>query len=183
MRTYLNEQKATAMAAYFLQKAGGEMEYIKLIKLLYIADREALKRWGRPLTGDAYYSLPHGPIVSRIKDFITDDPELSGAKVWKDFIETEPQKYSVRLKREVPWNSLADAEVELLEEIFKKYGRLTKWEIVELTHRFSEWKDPGGSALEITYEDILRAVGRADEAEELAKEIEDHNFAKALLEE
>ena len=28
------------------------MKYLKLIKRLYLADREALSRWGRPITTD-----------------------------------------------------------------------------------------------------------------------------------
>jgi uncharacterized phage-associated protein len=47
------------------------MAYIKLIKLLYLADREALLRWGRPITTDRHVSMPKGPVVSQIYDLIT----------------------------------------------------------------------------------------------------------------
>lgn len=43
------------MASLFLEMAGGEMDYRKLMTLLYLADREALLRWGRPITGDDYF--------------------------------------------------------------------------------------------------------------------------------
>ncbi len=36
---------------------GGTMSYMKLIKLLYIVDRQALISWGRPITYDCYMSL------------------------------------------------------------------------------------------------------------------------------
>jgi len=51
------------------------MAYIKLIKLLYLADREALLRWGRPITTDCHVSMPKGPVVSQIYHLITDEPE------------------------------------------------------------------------------------------------------------
>ncbi len=52
-----NERKATQAAAYLLQMRGGTMSYMKLIKLLYLADRAALVRFGRPITTDRYVSM------------------------------------------------------------------------------------------------------------------------------
>ncbi len=43
------EEKTTQLAAYLLSKHNGRMEYIKLIKLLYMIDRAALDKWGEPL--------------------------------------------------------------------------------------------------------------------------------------
>lgn len=41
-----DEMKATQAAALFLELAGGRENYTKLIKLLYLLDREALIRQG-----------------------------------------------------------------------------------------------------------------------------------------
>ena len=49
-----NEKKTTQVAALFIKKHGRPLNYTKLIKLLYLTDREALSRWERPLTGDSY---------------------------------------------------------------------------------------------------------------------------------
>jgi len=179
MRSYFDEKKATEMAAYLLEKSGGKMYYLQLIKLLYIADREALKRWGYPLTGDSYFSLPYGPVPSRIKDLITDDPRVSDSKFWTNYIKTE--NYEVSLVRKAPLGSLSQADIELLDEIFAEYGGLERFELVNMTHEFPEWQDPKGGCIPITYEDILEAVGRGEEAEELAEEIESHNLFLHLL--
>jgi hypothetical protein len=40
-----DEKKATEVAAFLLKMRGGKMSYLKLIKLLYLADRESLSRW------------------------------------------------------------------------------------------------------------------------------------------
>ncbi len=50
------------------------MSYMKLIKLLYLADREALARWGRPITTDTYVAMKHGPVLSYILNLITPTP-------------------------------------------------------------------------------------------------------------
>ena len=43
------------------------MSYMKLIKLLYLADREALARWGRPITTDQYVSTPRATRCASIR--------------------------------------------------------------------------------------------------------------------
>lgn len=178
--TCFAEEKSTAMATYLLQRTPNRrMNYLKLIKLLYIADREALKRWGYALTGDAYFSLPHGPVVSRVKDLITDDPQFSGSRVWTNYIRRSG--YDVEATAEAPLESLSPAEKELLDEIFAVYGSYTSWQLVDLTHSFPEWEDPRGSAVEITYEVILRAVGRGEESKELLEDIEIHTALKRVL--
>ena len=41
-----DESKATEAAVFLLSRSDQTMNYMKLIKLLYLADREALIRWG-----------------------------------------------------------------------------------------------------------------------------------------
>ena len=179
MKSRFDETKSTQMAGCLLQLAGNHMNYMKLIKLMYIADREALKRWGHPLTGDEYYALPHGPIVSRVYDLIADEPDLSSSAYWNTFIATH--NYEVELKQSTPADSLAPADVDLLHDVFRQFGHLNQWQLRDLTHGFPEWRDPSGSRLAIRYLDILRAVGREETAEEEAGEIEDRNFFATLL--
>jgi hypothetical protein len=50
----------------------------------------------------------------------------------------------------------------LLDEIFKAHGRKTRWELVDLTHKLPEWKDPQGGAIPITARDILKAGGKTE---------------------
>jgi len=177
--SFFDEEKSTAMAAFLLQKCPDRrMNYLKLIKLMYIADREALKRWGYPLTGDAYFSLPHGPVVSRIKDLITDDPAFSGAKLWTSCIRRTD--HDVQATADGPRDSLSPVERDLLDEIFTNYGRYTPWQLVDL-NTFPEWRDPRGSSEQITYKDILCAVGRAQESDDLVEDIDVHAALKRAL--
>lgn len=181
MQTGFDERKSTQLAAQFLSLAGGKMEYIRLIKLLYIADREALRRWQYPLTGDTYYSLRHGPIVSSIYDLVTEDPEFSEPTFWGTHIKTS--RYDVLLEREPSTDALAPAEITLVHEIHKKYEDTNTWNLVKMTHEeFPEWEPPGVSRVPITYEAILKAVGvDEDEAKERAAEIEDLNYFRSVL--
>jgi len=57
-------KKTREAISYTLKLMDGKSTCGALTKLLYIADREALKRLGRSITGDSMYALPHGPILS-----------------------------------------------------------------------------------------------------------------------
>jgi uncharacterized phage-associated protein len=154
-----NERKATEAAAFLLKRRSGTMSYLKLIKLLYLADREALLRWGRPISTDRYVSMDHGPALSRVRDLITEQSEEPS--FWMAAI-SEPHDFNVTLKEQIEPEELSDAEIELLEEIFFRYGALGRWELVELTHDLPEWVNPHGSAIEISYSDILRNGGKTE---------------------
>src|SRR6266700_2113944 len=99
MKQMFNETKATQAAAQFLRLRGGGMSFIKLIKLLYLADREALIRWGRPITTDSYVSMDNGPVVNRMYSLIRDEPAPSCVNIWSRFI-SDAENYEVHLLRD-----------------------------------------------------------------------------------
>ena len=137
------------------------MSNMKLIKLLYLADREALLRWGRPISTDRYVSMDRGPVLSRVLNLATDGDDPECPSIWAESISA-PSNYEVQLIREAGNDELSDAEEALLDEIFQRHGKLTRWQLVRLTHQLPEWKDPQGSAIGISYRDILKAGGKSD---------------------
>ena len=173
MRLPFNEAKAAQAAARLLKKRGGKMAYMKLIKLLYLVDREALRRWGRPVTTDRYVSMDHGPVLSSTLDLINHGPEPGMESPWLELISA-PDKYDVRLQTEdPPDDELSRAEEELIDEIFSQFGNKSRWQLVDHLHTLPEWEDPQGGSLQISYEDIFRALGKGDqEIGELKDELE-----------
>ena len=178
MKLLFNEAKATQAAARFLRLRGGTMSYVKLTKLLYLADREALIRWGRPITTDCYVSMDNGPVVSRIYDLIRSEPAPNAIKIWRKFI-SDPENYEVGLLGDPGSGELSPAEQGLIDEVFGQHGRDNRWAVVDHTHSLPEWTHPDGGALPIEYGDILRA-GHKTEAEISA--IEEELESLALVE-
>ena len=156
------EDKTTQAAAKLLQREGGRMNYMKLIKLLYLADRAALVRWGRPITMDWYVSMPHGPVLSFTYDKICEAPSSGEPSYWHRFV-SPPADYKVELLGEVPDDQLSRAEEDLLTEIWETHGHLDEWKLVDLTHKLPEWRDPKGSSSRISMREILRAQDFSDE--------------------
>jgi uncharacterized phage-associated protein len=52
-----NEVRTAQAAAFLLYRAGGKLPLIKLVKLLYLAERLSLKKYGEPITGDKLLDL------------------------------------------------------------------------------------------------------------------------------
>ena len=152
------------------------MSYLKLIKLLYLLDREALLRWGRPVSQDRYVSMDNGPVLSRTYDLIVEGTEQSS--FWCQHISI-PERYEVYLLKPAPSDELSEAEEELIDEIFQKYGRLSRWDLVRLTHKLPEWRDPEGSSVPFDLEDILKAAGKS---EQQIQSIEDELESLATVE-
>ena len=60
-----NEQKVAQMAAFFLnQTSEKQMSRLKLMKLLYLAERESVRYSGFSMSDDKFLSMPHGPVLS-----------------------------------------------------------------------------------------------------------------------
>ena len=68
------------------------MSYLKLLKLLYLAEREALLKWGESMSGDKFVSMLHGPVMSSTFDLIQ-----GGGSIWNRFIVSEAN-YKISVK-------------------------------------------------------------------------------------
>jgi hypothetical protein len=80
-----DERKAAAAAAYLLFRAGATLPLIKLVKLMYLAERLSFKRYGEPLTGDRLVSMPNGPVLSLTYEHINGS-RPSGPGGWDAWI-------------------------------------------------------------------------------------------------
>lgn len=160
-----SEERVAQMAAYLLQQSGGRMAYLKLIKLLYLADREYMSRFGESISGDRMVSMPHGPVLSQTYNLITaGGREEEG---WNSWIASEPN-YEVSAKQHGAsrddFDLLSDVETEILTRTWRDFGHMSRWELVDYTHNnCAEWQDPHGSSYPIREEDLFMAVGKSPE--------------------
>lgn len=171
-----SERKVSQMAAYFLEKRGGRMSHLKLIKLLYLSDRESMNRYGWPITGDHIVAMPHGPVLSMTLNYMDGNIESSKGG-WESYISAK-SNHEVTLRREVhtkDLDELSNAEIEVLDSVWQQFGKMSRWQLRDYTHEHCpEWKDPDGSSIPIDFKDVLIALGKTeDEARDMSAAIEE----------
>src|SRR6266481_1622930 len=102
-----------AIAALLHFHGTKEMSYLRLLKLLYIADRESLKETGRPITGDQVVAMEHGPVLSGVFDLIKG--EHSAWSVWSEFFKKNG--YRVEMVRDPGNGKLSKYETGKLRDL------------------------------------------------------------------
>lgn len=173
MATLFNERKTAQAAAYLLHRAGGRLPLIKLMKLLYLAERASLQHFGEPLTGDSLVSMPHGPVLSRTYDQMKGSVAATEGG-WDTWVADKSDNFlalkdpSMIRDPLIDLLALSDSDVESLSTVWDEFGHWDKWDLVKYTHdHCAEWQDPDGSSLPISYAAVFSALGYA-EAESLA---------------
>lgn len=183
-----NEKIAAQVAAFFLYKAGGTLSVLKLIKLMYLAERLSLKKYGEPITDDVLFSLPHGPILSTTLDLINGfrDSTPGGWDEWITDREGRTVSLADRSMIRTPeqdLRALSDTDLEVLNEIWDEFGHFSAIDLRNYTHKqCSEWNDPKGSRVPIPYKDVLSAVGfSGKQAEVIADQIAERHTIDAIF--
>jgi uncharacterized phage-associated protein len=160
MHLHFHFDKALQAAGVLLDFAGGRMEYLRLLKLLYIAEREMIAEACSPITGDRAVSMKHGPVLSQVYDLIKGNSARSGE--WSHYVSTVSP--DVVQNRPIPRGKLNTGEIEKLRAVSDRFHGVSVWDICDVTHTFAEWQQyfADEKSKTIPWEDVLRAQGKAD---------------------
>ena len=149
---------AVQSASYLLSKLGGNADKIKLMKLMYLADRDHFLAFGRPITGDSQWALPHGPVPSCTLNLLNGN-DGDEADYVSRHIEVDSHKFVLRAD---PGSESLDANCRAtLDRTLARYGRMHTTALRDLTHKLPEYIEcevPGSSS-PIPYEVILKHHG------------------------
>lgn len=164
--TLFNERKAAQAAAFLLYRAGGELPLLKLLKLMYLAERESLRQYGDTITGDSFVSMNQGPVLSMTYEYINGGIQ-SAPDGWSSWI-SDRAEHNVALRDpsrirspEQDLLALSDTDMECLDVVWKQFGHIDRWALVRYTHSSAcpEWEDPHGSSRPIPMGRLLKALG------------------------
>jgi uncharacterized phage-associated protein len=135
-------EKATQAINYLTKKEGGVIDKLKLIKLIYLADRFHLRRYGRPIINDAYLAMPLGPVGSSVKDIADFSSYLDGAeRVYAaKYLKSDLKNKTVTSTADVDLDIFSKSELEALDFAFDKFGNKSAPTLVNITHRYPEWE-------------------------------------------
>jgi uncharacterized phage-associated protein len=137
-----SHRKATQALNFFARKAGGNVNKMKALKLVYFADRYHLRKYGRPVVGDEYVAMNYGPVASGTKDLaeMSDFLGEEEARYAKKFIEPSESGRMYRSISDVDEKVFSESDREALAFAWSRFGRVDKFELSKLTHRYPDWK-------------------------------------------
>lgn len=162
-----SEKRLVAIMSYMYKELKTKsIPYRKLMKLLYLCDRNMYNSYGVSITNDNYVSMHNGPVLSTADSLI----QLSANKD----IEFYFKKYFVKEGKDVVLqksvenfdddSELSEEEKYIMESVMCIFGEDDEDRLIEFTHTTcSEWKDPqeqGMAIYPITEQDIRRALGK-----------------------
>ena len=141
-------EKFANAVAYLAQALPGSTK-MTICKQLYLADKAHLLRYGRPVIGDRYYKLPHGPVPSRGLNLLRGKGDAAERALLNQFVSVLGN--SVHPKQAANRKAFSRSDLEVLDEVIEKYGKWTASALRTETHAQAPWRETADSCA-IDYE-------------------------------
>jgi uncharacterized phage-associated protein len=170
--------KMIELLLYLAHKRPNADQY-QAVKFFYLADKEHLNKFGRPITYEQYYALPYGPVASNVYNLLKAKP--SGLKAFSlknmdklPFVTQELGElvYIIEPKRAVEYDLFSKSDIGVFDDVLREYGNKSFKELYNITHKHfaytHAWGDRGTTkSAPISYDDML------EESQKKAAYIED----------
>lgn len=160
-----------SLGVLFSSENDPKVAYYRLLKLLYIADREFLKDTGRPIVGGSDVAMNKGPLNSQTYDLIKGEHP--------DFILflrhfTKDGRRLLVMQEDPGRDDLSRREVRKLTEVSERYRDLDDDEIGDLPHEFLEYSQnyEANTSRPISLQSKLEALNMTKSKEAIASDIE-----------
>lgn len=120
------------------------LEKYMICKLLFLADKYHLVRYGRTITGDRYVAMQHGPAPSSALDSL--NAVLAGEDRTSELataLEVNPRfQYPRFVAVAAPdLESLSESDIEALDEVLAQFGSKSFPELRAMTHEMAAYQN------------------------------------------
>jgi uncharacterized phage-associated protein len=160
-------EKFLAVLHYFAVRRVPELDKYKVCKLLFFADKYHLVRYGRPIVGDRYCPLPHGPVPSHALDLMNEFIKLESKQCTDKDIQRMSEVLELQKQFQYPRfiakrkmgpgeiEALSMSDIEALDHVIKTFGGKGFYELKSLTHSVYAYKRAVQELTDIRYEDFF----------------------------
>jgi uncharacterized phage-associated protein len=162
IRFNFNEAKAREAVVYVAKKWETGITPFFLAKVIFFADRDHLRKYGRPVTGDTYFAMGDGPVPSRIYDMVKGNLDLFGDPEAIDDairVDTNAKYRRVYAKRDPDLDLFSETDITELNAATKFCKDRSFAILSELTHQERAWReavDNGPMNLELLVDEDQR---------------------------
>lgn len=146
--------RASQAVLWLLHRHGGSLDKLKLVKLVFLADREHLARYGRPVVGGCYFAMLHGPVCSELLDDINQSGSAAPPSGGPPFNLHGTQ---VQSRGPATEEMLSESDIEILHEVDRRFGQMDPFRLRDYTHSLKVWQDnyQKNTSIPIPYEDFF----------------------------
>lgn len=161
--------KIVELLLYLSHRKPGADKY-QAVKFFYLADKEHLNRFGRPITQEAYYALSYGPVASKALDLINQDDwvmreagieELPFELGSKTLSNGQTVATLQRPRRAVNFDLFSKSDIAVFDEVINRYGDASFDELFVITHKHYAYsrawgsRKPNSKRAVMRYEDMI----------------------------
>jgi uncharacterized phage-associated protein len=155
--------KIVELMLYLAHTRPGADKY-QAVKFFYLADREHLIRYGRPISFETYYALSYGPVASTVLDLLNGDAwTFKKVGIEKLPFETETTDNTTIIRkplRDVNLELFSKSDLTIFDEVIDSYRDATFDELFKATHDHYAWKHAWntrrqGKRAEMYYDEMI----------------------------
>jgi len=138
------ENKAMAALVWIASRSMriAELDKYKISKLIFLADKCHLVRYGRPITGDVYCALPYGPVPSNTLDLLNQLEKGSNERL-AQLLELDRRYRYPRLSAisdTFARQQLSESDRAALDWAVDHFGHMTFDELKAITHQMPAYR-------------------------------------------
>src|ERR1017187_24015 len=153
--------KAQAALLYLANMSLSEFTKGKACKIIFLADKQHLVKNARPVTGDWYAAMEHGPGPSRLLallDEIEDGATSPEAIEVSGALDLDRRFQYPRLlpKRKPDLSQLSESDIEALDSTVHAFGTMTFAQLRALTHETPAYEKAWSERLPQTNRGIMK---------------------------
>ena len=137
----MNTDKIINTLGFYASKQNDRtINCMKAYKLIWLADRYHLRKYGRTITGDSYFAMQKGVVPSSAKSIVEGLPLKNMEGYDYSAIQENKENFTYTFKKDIDKDCFSQSDIEVLQLIWNTYGNMTQWQLSNLSHQFPEWK-------------------------------------------
>jgi uncharacterized phage-associated protein len=150
----LDADKVVATSIYIAQHGPPDLTVGKMMKMLFLADKYHLVRYGRPITGDKYEAMDAGPVPSFAYNLFKQlviKPTTPPCRQLAEALDVDRSyqlpRFSAKNGAQFDADQLSVSDLKAIDKTIEQFGGKTFEELSAITHTMAAydkaWKSKG----------------------------------------
>ena len=164
------EIETAAQAVHYMLSRMGPSDQLKIIKLVFLADKYHLLHLGRTITRDDYLAMKRGPVPSMVCNVVYRNEDFlpeNALGIPDKFFILKPN-WIIEARGTSEYDLLSESDKSAIDFVVSKFGHKDHGWLIDYVHTFPEWKkhsaaiNGGVRSVEMDLLDMFSVPNEAD---------------------